>query len=261
MLYNTPSDDPQRHGPLQLFTKDFAIAVSESGPADDEFREVLRASLEPHTDPQRFELPPVKARWARLRIFSGHNEHFDRVQLGEFELFNTSGLNVAASHVADRTRDGAELIGYGSALGHDGNWTADGIHDGRKSGPRGSWSSAGPPPVVIESLDAVIDLTPRSGADGRLRWQVPPGRWEIQRFGCANTGELLKVPSPNSNGLATDHFSREATRVFLEHVIGRLIALETSAWMICPARGNWRERGKLASAIRSARPAKRSSSS
>lgn len=222
VLYNTPSDDPPGHGPLQLFTKDFSIAVSTSGPADGEFREVLRAALEPHTAPQRFALPPVAARWARLRILSGHNERFDRVQLGEFELFNTSGLNVAASHVADRTRDGAELIGYGSALGHDGNWTADAIHDGRQSGPRGSWSSAGPPPLVIHSRDAVIDLTERLDADGRLRWQVPPGRWEIQRFSCANTGELLKVPSPQSNGLATDHFSGEATRVFLEHLIGRL---------------------------------------
>ncbi|MHC4205095.1 MAG: glycosyl hydrolase, partial [Planctomycetota bacterium] len=49
-----------------------------------------------------------------------------------------------------------------------------------------------------------------------------PGEWTIIRFVCANTGEKLKVPSPNSNGLATDHFSHEATRVFIQHITNHL---------------------------------------
>ncbi len=47
VLANTPSDDPARHGELHLFTKDFSIAVSETTPTDDAFREILRASLKP----------------------------------------------------------------------------------------------------------------------------------------------------------------------------------------------------------------------
>ena len=200
VLYNTPSDDPKRFGPLHLFTKEFSLAVSETGPEDAGFREVLRASLEPHIEPQRFELPRVNARWARLRVSSGHNERFDRVQLGEFELFNTDGVNVVASHVADRTRDGAELIGYRSALGQDGNWTAEAIHDGRKSGPRGSWSSAGPPPVVIESPDAVIDLTDRIDAAGRLSWQVPPGTRGPTAWSAIRTCRRIDArPGPTSH--------------------------------------------------------------
>ena len=42
------------------------------------------------------------------------------------------------------------------------------------------------------------------------------------RFVCANTGERLKVPSPNSDGLATDHFNAEATRTFIQTLIDRL---------------------------------------
>ncbi len=42
------------------------------------------------------------------------------------------------------------------------------------------------------------------------------------RFVCANTGERLKVPSPNSDGLATDHFNAEATRAFIQTIIDRL---------------------------------------
>jgi len=59
-------------------------------------------------------------------------------------------------------------------------------------------------------------------AEGRFRWQVPPGKWTLMRFVCANTGERLKVPSPHSDGLATDHFSADATRDFLQTVIDRL---------------------------------------
>ena len=42
------------------------------------------------------------------------------------------------------------------------------------------------------------------------------------RFVCANTGERLKVPSPDSDGLATDHFNAEATREFVQTLIDRL---------------------------------------
>lgn len=222
ILTNTPSDDPKAHGDLHLFAKDFSIAVSESSPADGAFREVLRASLKPTTEPQKFPLPPVPARYARLRILNGHNPRFDRVQLGEFQLFDARGVNLAGSHAADRTRDGAELIGYPPALGRDRAWTAENIHDGRSGGANASWSSPGPPPPWIRNPGDVLDLTDRVDAQGRLRWDAPPGRWAVMRFVCANTGERLKVPSPNSDGLATDHLSREATRAFLAPLIERL---------------------------------------
>jgi hypothetical protein len=222
VLTNTVSDDPKTHGDLHLFARDFSLAVSESSPTDDAFREVLRASLKPTTEPQKFALPPVQARHVRLRILSGHNPRSDRVQLGEFQLFDARGVNLAGSHAADRTRDGADLIGYPPALGRDRAWTAENIHDGRPAGANASWSSPGPPPPWIRNPADIVDLTDRVDAQGRLRWDAPPGRWAVMRFVCANTGERLKVPSPNSDGLATDHLSREATRAFLAPLIDRL---------------------------------------
>ncbi len=228
VLHNTPSDDPAKYGDLHLFTKDFSIAISTTTPTGAAFREVLRASLKPTTGPQRFDVPqrfdtpPVDARYVRLRIISGHNARFDRVQLGEFQLFDEQGVNVVASHVADRSRDGAELLGYPPALGRDRLWTAGNLHDGSTTGAGGSWSSAGRPPLLIEDPEKIVDLTDRIDADGRLRWNAPAGRWAIVRYVCTNTGERLKVPSPNSDGLATDHFSREATRTFLNYLIDRL---------------------------------------
>lgn len=75
---------------------------------------------------------------------------------------------------------------------------------------------------IIEDPSAIINLTDTLSADGRIRWQAPAGRWRILRFVCANTGEKLKVPSPASNGLATDHFNAQATRTYLKHITNRL---------------------------------------
>lgn len=222
VLYNTRSDDPKKYGKLHLFAKDFTIAVSTTEPTDSAFRKVFEGALEPTTEPQRFELSGVEARYIRLRLLSGHNPNFDRIQLAEFEIFDEQNQNLVAAHEANRSRDGADLIGTVSALGQDRNWTAANIHDGSKSGPAGSWSSAGLPSLTISNSDSIIDLTERVERDGRLRWRVPGGRWIIKRFACTNTGETLKVPSPNSNGLATDHFNREATRAYLDELIRRL---------------------------------------
>ncbi len=222
VLHNAPSDDRKKYGEEHLYTDEFSIAVSTTTPAEESFREILRASLEPAGGPQRFDLPPVEARYVRLRILSGHNRSFDRVQFGEFELFDRRGVNVVASHAADRNRDGAELLGYPPALGRDRSWTAGNLHDGSTTGAGGCWCSAGPPPLLIEDPARIVDLTDRVDADGRLQWNAPAGKWVVVRYVCLNTGERLKVPSPNSDGLATDHFSREATRAFLQTLIGRL---------------------------------------
>lgn len=75
---------------------------------------------------------------------------------------------------------------------------------------------------IIPDKSQILDLSETMRSDGLLRWSVPEGKWTIMRFACANTGERLKVPSPNSDGLATDHFSAEANRVFIQTVVERL---------------------------------------
>jgi hypothetical protein len=82
--------------------------------------------------------------------------------------------------------------------------------------------SGGQAKLTIENKDSIVDLTDQFSTDGRLTWKVPPGKWTVVRFVCANTGERLKVPSPASDGLATDHFSGQATRRYIEHLSSRL---------------------------------------
>ena len=202
--------------------REFAIDVSTDGTRDDSFRQAFRGVLKPTEGPQEFALPPALARYVRLRILSGGDPATGRVQLAEFELYGDSPLNLVASHAADRARTGSRLIRYTSALGQRNVWTADNIHDGVKERPDGIWSSAGPPPLVIENPNAVLDLTAKLGPDGRLNWDVPPGNWTLLRFVCLPTGERLKVPSPNSDGWATDHLNAGVTRRYMNYVISRL---------------------------------------
>jgi hypothetical protein len=89
-------------------------------------------------------------------------------------------------------------------------------------GPAGVFTSAGRPPLTLGSLEDVVDLTALVDREGRLRWNAPPGPWTILRYVCLNTGERLKVPSPASDGWATDHLNPEATRAHMDYVIARL---------------------------------------
>ena len=43
----------------------------------------------------------------------------------------------------------------------------------------------------LADLNQVVDLTKRIEADGKLRWEVPVGDWDILRFVCANHGQQL----------------------------------------------------------------------
>lgn len=224
VLYNTPSGDEKQYGPMHLLSKDFAIYASTESTEPASFREIVRAALEPNTEAQTFEFEPIRARYIKLLILSGHNPKFDRVQLGEFEVYSTDGVNVANAYHADGSKTAASLLHSSSALGSETeqNWTAANIHDGVKSGPAGSWSSPGLPPLILEGPEAVIDVTDRVDANGHLDWDIPEGEWIVMRFVCANTGLSLRLPSPNSGGLAIDHFNAEATKFHFEYLLEKL---------------------------------------
>jgi hypothetical protein len=224
VLYNTPSGDEKRYGPMHLFASDFAVYASAESAEPNRFRQIVRASLEPNTEAQTFRFEPTQAHYVKLVVLSGHNPKFDRVQLGEFEVYSADGVNVANAYHPDGSKTAASLLHSSSALGSETeqNWTAANIHDGAKSGAAGSWSSAGPPPLVIEDPEDIVDVTNRIDANGRLDWDVPAGEWIIMRFVCANTGLSLRLPSPNSGGLAIDHFSAEATRFHFQYLLDKL---------------------------------------
>jgi hypothetical protein len=212
VLFNTGHDS----------AKDFTISLSEPGADSAAFHDVLGGTLQPDEGAQEFRFPKTRANYVRLLIRSGYRPSGDRVELAEFELYTPEGVNVLLSHSARRVSDGPRLIRFSSEAGSLTDWSANNLNDGRRSGARGSWASAGPPPLAVRDSRKIVDLTALVDREGHLRWRVPPGRWIILRYVCTNTGEHLKVPSPNSDGLAADHLSTGATERCLRYVVDRL---------------------------------------
>jgi len=54
------------------------------------------------------------------------------------------------------------------------------------------------------SPEKVIDLTQFVDSDGRLKWNIPPGRWRIIRTGHRMTGSKLMIAPEEINGLSVD---------------------------------------------------------
>jgi hypothetical protein len=76
---------------------------------------------------------------------------------------------------------------------------------------------------TIADMGRVVDLTDKVEADGRVRWDVPAGDWTILRFVCANHGQRLIVPSPNSGGPMIDFFDPRATEFHLRHIVTAIL--------------------------------------
>ena len=62
---------------------------------------------------------------------------------------------------------------------------------------------------------AVIDLTSKMKANGRLDWTPPPGRWRILRFGYSLVGTMNHPATVEATGLEVDKFDGAALRRYL----------------------------------------------
>jgi hypothetical protein len=207
--------------------REFSLAVSHDGLDDASFREVLRGTLPPGAPgaagARRYLLPAgTRGPYVRLRLHSAHDSSRPRWTLGEFAIFNAENRNVAAAHVANRYRSGAEILRASAPFGYGTNWNLQNLHDGQTNGPAGVFATAGAPPLHLDSIQQVVPLTSQVNTDGRLSWQAPEGHWTILRYVVMNTGERLKVPSPHSDGWATDHFNPQATQAHMSYVLARL---------------------------------------
>lgn len=70
---------------------------------------------------------------------------------------------------------------------------------------------------------AVRDLSAQMDDEGWLTWDVPDGSWTILRFGQTSTGQYNIAAPDAGRGLECDKFSREATKVHFDHVVGKVL--------------------------------------
>ncbi len=72
--------------------------------------------------------------------------------------------------------------------------------------------------------EKVIDLTAKMNADGHLAWDVPDGKWTVQRIGHTSTGSSTRPPVVGGNGLECDKLSAAAMDVHFAGMMKKLIA-------------------------------------
>lgn len=75
----------------------------------------------------------------------------------------------------------------------------------------------------VVAPEAVINLTDKLTADGTLHWEVPAGKWIIQRLGHTTTDSSTRPPVKGGNGLECDKLSRAAMDVHFKNLMGKLI--------------------------------------
>jgi hypothetical protein len=71
-----------------------------------------------------------------------------------------------------------------------------------------------PASSIIPSSD-IVDLTAKMDEEGKLNWDVPPGRWTILRMGYSLTGAKNRPAVPAGLGYEADKLSRKHTESYL----------------------------------------------
>ncbi len=80
-----------------------------------------------------------------------------------------------------------------------------------------------PGPQCIASAK-VQNLTGRLDQHGRLKWDVPAGRWLVLRIGHTLAGGTTRSSQPEATGLECDKLSKSAIEAHFSAMVGKLLA-------------------------------------
>jgi hypothetical protein len=78
------------------------------------------------------------------------------------------------------------------------------------------------PTDLCVAKNDVINLTDKLGADGKLNWQAPAGKWTIIRIGHTSTGHT-NATGGGGIGLECDKFNPQAAKIQFENWFGEAI--------------------------------------
>ena len=104
-------------------------------------------------------------------------------------------------------------------------------------------------PDQMIAMNRIVDLTDKLDANGRLTWEVPPGKWTVLRIGHTSTGQLTRPAPEPGLGLECDKFDKAALEAHFNEFIGKimsdigpltgksLISLHIDSWEMGPQ--NW----------------------
>ena len=214
------------------------LAISEGKP-----REVARFDMTSDA-PATVRFPAVEADAFRIVITGARDTNSAsprNVQVAEIAV-SSNGKTVASGGGKPA---GIRNLAQKAYFTYPGSFTATEAWHLLDSGPET------PGDAVCQPAD-VIDLSDRMDASGKLRWNAPPGRWEILRFGYTSTAAHVSTHSENAGGLAIDYLDRATFDSYWDKTIAPLLTdvkpflgkslcfLHTDSWELGPV--NWTRR-------------------
>jgi alpha-L-rhamnosidase len=79
-----------------------------------------------------------------------------------------------------------------------------------------------PKDAVIRS-EQILDLSKKVDSNGLLKWDMPPGRWTVLRFGHTSTGKENHPAPKETVGLECDKLSKKAIEVQFDALVGKML--------------------------------------
>ena len=80
------------------------------------------------------------------------------------------------------------------------------------------------PAAECVSAAKILNLTEKMDAHGRLKWDVPAGRWLILRIGHTLAGGVTRSSQPEATGLECDKLSKKAIETHFSAMVEKLLA-------------------------------------
>lgn len=127
------------------------------------------------------------------------------VQIGEIAL-----SEAAKVHFAEAKAGRLRSRGHGAETRHHRAYAGPDRHRPLASG-------------LVVPRESVRDLTARMTPEGRVTWDVPPGRWRILRLGFTSNGHYVAPATEEGRGLECDKLDPEALRFHLDQYVGKLL--------------------------------------
>lgn len=132
---------------------------------------------------------------------------FDAVKASKFRLVFSEACRVQEIRLVGGSRISRWVDKTGYSRGCEG--TVDQLRSADTEEKHGS----------AISKKAIVDLSSRMDAKGRLAWTAPAGRWTVLRFGHTPAGARVRPAPEGGQGLECDKMSEEAVNHHYDHCV------------------------------------------
>ena len=144
---------------------------------------------------------PTKAKYFRIQFTKDNFKYFDTYPLAEMEFLRSDETPLFSPQIASFFEKTASVFDVGGKVFER--------------------SIGGPGKTIDEN--SVLDLTRFVSAKGELKWNAPPGNWQVIRFGYTSTGVKNDPSTPEGLGLEVDKMDAASLEVHINSYAKKLV--------------------------------------